>query len=189
MSNLEVTMPPVQAADLHLILFERSLHPELFQHYKQFRVEQGRYQATISLIGLSHVVSISYDGNTTTELVACDGELLPSRGVLTRFRLKGERDHDRKLPNGGHYLVSTQVETMDEALYKSVHNDLIRHATRRGWYQSFDNWSDGELAPFSHVEHEARDAEFHVYSFHAFPHERTIVKTQSIFELDGSDDE
>ena len=28
-----------------------------------------------------------------------------------------------------------------------------------------------------------RDAEFHVHAFHAYPHERTIVKTQSIIEL------
>ena len=42
---------------------------------------------------------------------------------------------------------------------------------------------EGELVPFSYIDHEARDREFHVHAFHAYPQERTLVKTQSIVEL------
>ena len=80
-------------------------------------------------------------------------------------------------------MLSSQIEAMDEPLYKSVHNDLVRHATKRGWIYTYDQWADGELAPFSYVDYEARDREFHVHAFHAFPGERMLVKTQSIFEL------
>lgn len=183
MSKIQITSPPVQAADLHLFVFDRALHPELFRHYGQYRVEQGRYQARLSVVGLSHVCNVTCGTRTITELVGKDSELLPTRGVLSRFRLKGERDHERKLSDGSVYMVSTQVETMDEALYKSVHQDLARHAARRGWYHKHEEWAEGELVPFTHLDHEARDGEFHVYAFHAFPHERTIVKTQSIFEM------
>ena len=174
-----------QAVDLHLFLFDRPLHPELFQHYASYRVTQGSYTADIWICGLSHVVSLTCANHTLVEVVAKDTEALPSRGVLTRFRLKGERDHERKSPNGWVYMVSSQVETMDEALYKSVHFDLQRHATRRGWYQSYPAWSDGDLVPFTHIDTEARDREFHVHAFHAFPQERTLVKTQSLIEIQG----
>ena len=183
MNKTQVTTPPLQAADLHLFLFDRPLHPELFRHYGQYRVEQGRYQANIWVVGLSHVCTVSCGNRAVTEFVGKDSDLLPARGVLSRFRLKGERDHERKLGEHGVYMVSTQVETMDEALYKSVHNDLFRHASRRGWFHRHEEWADGEMVPFTHLDHEARNGEFHVYAFHAFPHERTIVKTQSIFEM------
>ena len=39
------------------------------------------------------------------------------------------------------------------------------------------------MTPFSYVDHEARDSEFHVHAFHTYPQERTLVKTQSIIEL------
>lgn len=183
MSKIQISTPPVQAADLHLFVFDRALHPELFRHYGQYKVEQGRYQARLSVVGLSHICTVTCGNRTITELVGKDSELLPTRGVLSRFRLKGERDHERKLSDGSVYMVSTQVETMDDALYKSVHQDLARHATRRGWFHKHDEWADGDMVPFTHLDHEARDREFHVYAFHAFPHERTIVKTQSIFEM------
>jgi len=179
----EAVNPAVQAIDLHLFLYDRPVHPELFRHHRDFRVTQSRYHADVWIVGLSHVVTVTAGARSLTEVLAPDSELLPSRGVVSRFRLKGERDQERRLPDGWCHLVSSQVETMDEALYKSVHLDLLRHAIRRGWCHVYEELAEGELAPFSYIDHEARDAEFHVHAFHAFPQERTLVKTQSIFEL------
>ena len=181
--NLAANNLALQPVDLHLFAFDRPLHPELFRHYADFRVEQGRYHADIWIIGLAHVVTVATGAKSFTELLSRDSETIPTRGVITRFRLKGERDHDRRTPDGWGYMVSTQVETMDEALYKSVHYDLQRHAERRGWFYQYAGLSGGELKPFSYIDHEARDAELHVHAFHAYPAERTIVKTQSIVEL------
>ena len=64
--------------------------------------------------------------------------------------------------------------------------DLLRHAAKRGQFHVFEQWAESDLAPFSYIDHEARDSEFHVHAFHAFPAERTLVKTQSIFELPGA---
>ncbi len=183
MGNTEIGHSTMQAVELHLFVFERALHPELFQRFGSYRVAQGRYQAEIWITGLSHVVTVTCDQKTLTEYLGREAEILPTRGILTRFRLKGERDHERRTADGWGYMVSTQVETMDEALYKSVHHDLLRHTEKRGWFCAYEAWADGDLAPFTYLDHEARDREFHVHAFHAFPHERTIVKTQSIIEL------
>lgn len=178
----------LQSVDLNIFLFDRPLHPELFRHYADYRVKQTRYHADIWIVGLSHVVTVTAPTGIATELVAAESDVLPSRGVLSRFRLKGERDLEKE-SDAWHYMVSSQVETMDEPLYKSVHNDLISYATKRGWFQQYDQWADGEMAPFTYIDHEARDREFHVHAFHAFPQERTLVKTQTIFELKVTEDE
>lgn len=184
MNKTELGAGPILATDLNLLLYDRPLHPELFRIYSDHRVEQGKYHANIWIVGLGHLVTVTKNGRTLTELICRDSEVLPTRGVLTRFRLKGERDQDRRV-DGWCYMASTQIETMDEALYKSVHVDLIRHSAKRGWFYQYENWGDGELAPFSYIDHEARDSEFHIHAFHAFPAERTIVKTQTIFEIPG----
>jgi hypothetical protein len=185
MNKTEAEGLALQSGDLHLFVYDRPLHPELFRHFADFQVEQGRYRADIWVIGLSHVVTVTQGDHCLTELLARQSDMLPTRGVLSRFRLKGERDHERRTGEGWGYMVSTQIETMDEALYKSVHHDLLRHTEKRGWYVPYEAWSDGELVPFSYIDHEARDGEFHVHVFHAFPQERTLIKTQSIIELPG----
>jgi hypothetical protein len=181
--NAEPGSLALQTVDLHLFAFDRSLHPELFRHYADYRVEQVRYTADVWIVGLSHVVTVTAGQHSICELLARESDLIPTRGVITRFRLKGERDHERRTPDGWGYMISTQVETMDEALYKSVHSDLQRHGTQRGWFHQYDQWAEGELAPFTYIDHEARDREFHVHAYHAYPHENTLVKTQSIIEL------
>jgi hypothetical protein len=184
-SNAAVGGAVLQAADLHLFVFDRALHPELFQHFADYRVEQGRYVAEIWIIGLSHAITVTSGQRSLTELLARESDVLPTRGVLSRFRLKGERDHERKTPDGWGYMVSTQVEIMDEALYKSVHHDLLRHTEKRGWFQAYECWAEGDLTPFTYIDYEARDREFHVHAFHAYPQDRTLIKTQSIIELPG----
>lgn len=183
MNKTELDSLALQSVDLNLYVYDRPLHPELFRHYANYRVEQGRYYADIWIVGLSHVVTVTQGDRCITELLSRHSDVLPNRGILSRFRLKGERDHERKTPEGWTYMVSTQIETMDEALYKSVHHDLLRHTEKRGWYVPYEAWSDGELTPFTYLDHEARDSEFHVHAFHAYPQERTLIKTQSIIEL------
>lgn len=183
MNNVQLRSPVLQGVELHLFVFDRALHPELFQHFADYHVEQVRYHVDVWVIGLSHVITVTSGQRCLTELLARESDLLPSRGMLSRLRLKGERDHERKTADGWSYLVSTQVETMDRALYKSVHQDLVRHTEKRGWFYSYDAWSDGELRPFTYIDHEARDREFHVHVFHAYPQEQTLIKTQSIVEL------
>lgn len=190
----ELQTPPrgtiaCQASDLHLFLYDRPLHPELFPHYADYQVRQTRYQAQVWVTGLSHVVTITLGQRSVTEVVAPELEVLPSRGVVTRFRMKGERDLERTLPDEWQYMVSSQVEQMEEPLYKSVHTDLCRHAGKSGWLHQYEQWADGELTPFTYIDHEARDSEFHVHAFHAFPSEYTIVKTQTIFEIPRAQDD
>lgn len=184
-NNVEMSNLAVGALDLNLFLYDRPLHPELFRHHADFRVEQGRYRADIWVVGLSHVITVASGEKCLTEVLARQIDMLPSRGVLSRFRLKGERDHERKTSDGWSYMVSSQIETMDEALYKSVHHDLLRHTEKRGWYIPYEGWADSDLTPFTYIDHEARDTEFHVHAFHTYPHERTLIKTQSIIELPG----
>ena len=50
-------------------------------------------------------------------------------------------------------------------------------------YATFDEWGTEGLVPLTFIDHEAREREFHVHAFHVFPAERTILKTQSIFEV------
>ena len=179
----EVGNSALQAVDLHLFVYDRPLHPELFRHFANYRIEQGNYHVDIWVVGLSHVMTLTSGGHCLTELLSRESEVLPTRGVLTRFRLKGDRDHERETADGWSYMVSTQVEVMNEALYKSVRYDLLRHTEKRGWFHAYDAWADSELIPFTYIDHEARDREFHVHVFHACPLERTLVKTQSIIEL------
>lgn len=172
--------------ELHLHLYERALHPELFTIAQVKRIEQRLYRAEIWVMGLSHSVTVRFGDQDVTELVFESSELLPKNGLVTSFRFRGERDHAQTFDNGTRYILSTQVERMTANLFPSSHRDLVRYGKKRGLFEAFDEWESGGLAPFSFVDFEAREREFHVHAYHAFPDSLTLLKTQSIFEMDSA---
>ncbi len=169
--------------DLHFYLYERTLHPELFQIHKIARIQQRRYSAEIWALGLAHLVTIQFEKGYVTELVSPHTDLLPKAGLATSFRFRGERDHMQTLPSGLTYILSSQVERLAAQVFPSTHADLLRHAQRKGILVNFEEYESDGMAPFTYVDYESRDHEFHVYAFHSFPDDLTILKTQSIFEL------
>ena len=69
------------------------------------------------------------------------------------------------------------------AIFLSADESLARLGAQRGLFVPFPMWMANSLTPFTYIDYDARPAGLHVFTFHAFPGELTIVKTQSIFEL------
>lgn len=171
--------------ELQFCLYQRAIHPELFHIHLVKRIQQARYQAEIWIVGLTHVVTVQCGDQILTELIAEDTELLPKAGLATSFRFRGERDHSESFGDNLSYILSTQVERLTPQLFPATHRDYVHHAQSRELFVSFDEWAYEGLAPFSFIDYDARDHEFHVHSFHAYAEEQTLLKTQSIFEIGG----
>lgn len=169
--------------DLHFYLYERALHPELFHIHQVKHVEQRRYHAEMWIIGLAHVVTVNFGKQYITELIADASDLLPKTGLVTSFRFRGERDHSHNFEDNLRYILSSQVERLTPNLFPSSHRDLARYGKKRGIFQAFDDWESDGLSPFTFLDFEAREREFHVHAYHAFPEGQTLLKTQSIFEI------
>ena len=169
--------------ELLFCLYQRPIHPELFQIHRVKRIRQARYQAEIWVCSLAHVVTVQAGKQILTELITEENDLLPKNGLATSFRFRGERDHTQAFENGLKYILSTQVEKMTSQLFPATHRDYVHYAQNRGLYVPFEDRAQGGLTPFSFIDFDARDHEFHIHAFHAFPDEMTLLKTQSIFEV------
>ncbi len=169
--------------ELQFCLYQRPVHPEFFHIHRVKRVEQSRYQAEIWVVGLAHVVTVQSGDQILTELITEDPDALPKAGLATSFRFRGERDHTQSFAGGMGYILSTQVERMTPQLFPATHRDYVHYAQNRELFLSFNEWTHEGLAPFTFIDYDARDHEFHVHAFHAFPEELTLLKTQSIFEI------
>ncbi len=174
--------------DLQFFLYQRALHPELFRINQVKRVEQRLYTAEIWIVGLSHVVTVQHGKKCLTELITDDDEVLPKVGLATSFPFRGERDHTQSFGDDMRYILSSQVERMTPNLFPSSHRDLMKYAQKRGLFVPFDECESGGIAPFTFMDYEAREREFHVHAYHAFPESTTLLKTQSIFEVGPSRD-
>jgi Protein of unknown function DUF2617 len=180
--SVEVGQTQQSVEELHFSLYQRALHPELFKIDQVKRIEHRLYNVEIWITGLAHVVTVQFADQYLCEMIAPPSDLFPRVGLAHSFRFRGERDHMQTFPGGLRYILSTQVERMTPNLFPSTHRDLMRYSERRGMSVLFDENGHDDLVPLTLVDFEAREREFHVHAFHVFPAERTILKTQSIFE-------
>lgn len=173
----------VAVEELTFSLFQRPLHPELFQIYQQRQLKTDKYEAIIWVTGCTHVVSVFSGDVCLSEVVSAPGQMLPSRGLIERFQFRGPRTHKCTLSRGVSYMTDFQVEKMSPNLYQQSHKDLERFAGNRGIFVTFSDIQVGDLQPFCYVDFEARRTELHIHTFAAYPDQVTMIKTQSLFDF------
>jgi len=173
----------IAVRNLAFSLYQRPLHPELFNIFRKRQIKTDRYETIIWLTGCSHVVSVFMNDICLTELINVQNQMLPKRGLIERFGLQSRKNHKCTLSRHLSYMTEFQVEKMSAGLYRQSHSDLERFARNRGVFVAFPAVSVGGLEPFSYVDFEARQKELHIHAFHAYPDKITIVKTQSLFEF------
>jgi len=171
--------------ELTFSLFQRPVHPELFQIYAKRRIRNHNYEADIWVTGCTHVVSVYCGDACLTEVVSSPGQLLPTRGLIERFQFRGPRSHKCTLSRGISYMTDFQVEKMSPALYRQSHTDLRKFARNRGIFVKFPSLETSGLQPFCYIDFEARQTELHIHTFAAYPDQVTMIKTQSLFEFSG----
>ena len=168
---------------LRYYLYDRPLHPELFEIHHDHAIVKPAYESQIWVTGCAHVIGFFREGLSLVEVIADESAELPPRGRLVDLPFRGERDHERKKTGGIHSMMNFQVETMSPAVYSRTHHELARLGTQRGLFVPFPMWMSRSLTPFTYIDYTAKPNELHVFAFHAFPEDLTIIKIQSIFEL------
>jgi hypothetical protein len=169
---------------MNLVVYSRPLHPELFEIHREQRIDQAAYDAAIWITGCAHVVRFSVGPDTISEVMAESHDELPERGLVASFQCRGEKQHEYDNGHGLHYQMSLEVEAMSEKLYAKTQNDLELGSAKGGLLVQFPQWRVGDLTPFCYVDYHVTPMSLQVFAYHAFPDELTMVKTQSIFELE-----
>jgi len=173
----------VAVEELTFSLFQRSLHPELFQIYAKRQLKTDKYWADIWVTGCTHVVSVYSKDVCLSEVVSSPGQMLPQQGLIERFQFRGPRSHKYTLTQHVSYMTDFQVEKMSANLYRQSHLDLERFARNRGVFVKFPKLKIGGLQPFCYIDFEGRRTELHVHTFAAYPDQVTMIKTQSLFDF------
>jgi hypothetical protein len=163
-------------------LFARPLHPELFDTLAFRRVRRDGYVLTVRITPAGHVVTFDTDTAHLTEVTAARGQELPSSGYVIRHRFQGERSDAASPAAGVSYQMSSQVEVLPPELFLHVHEEILADGLRRGLLHHFAPNHRLALSPLGFVAVEAWKDCLSVATFHTFPDEFTVIKTQSLIE-------
>jgi hypothetical protein len=172
-----------RSGGLQLLLYQRTLHPELFRILANQQVERRAYEADIWIVDGGHVISFTAGKNTLTEVILLNGDPMTDRGLLQTIPCRGEKYHEMVAAPNIKYMISTQEEQLSQTLYDATRHEIATYAAKRELL-SADTPATGELgASLSVLDIERRSHELLVQSFHLFDETHLVIKTQSIIEV------
>jgi hypothetical protein len=181
-NSIVISVRP-KVAELVFQLYGRPLHPELFEVFCSQKVQRGDYEAKIDITSAGHVVTWRYAGLTLTEVATSAHHPLPERRRLLSYRLKGERSDRVECRGNVCYEVSFQLEPVEPEVFWTFQQELANDALRRGVFHQFDSSGRMALGAMSYINFETRNRSLLVQTFHTFPDDYAIVKSQSLFQL------
>ena len=171
-----------KVAELVFQLYGRVLHPELFEICATRSIDRGGYSATIAITGAGHLVTWRKDGLTLTEVATSLAQPLPQKRRLLSHRIAGERSDRMECRGGASYQTCFQLETVEQEVLWSFQQELVVEGAKRGLLHRFESGGRLALGAVSWIHVETRPRSLLVQTYHTFPDDLAIVKSQSLFE-------
>ena len=172
-----------RSGGLTLLLYQRTLHPELFKILASEQVSRRAYEADIWLVEGGHVVSFQAGKTTLVEVIVNTNEQLPDRNLIQSIQCRGEKYHEMNAGTNVKYMISTQEEQLTQTLYDATRHEISTYAAKRE-LMSAEGQLSGDAGGFlSVLDIERRSHELLVQSFHLFDENQMVIKTQAIIEV------
>lgn len=172
--------PPVE--DMVFQLYGRPLHPELFDVLAFRRIRQAGWSLNLWITTTGHMIAWQHQRTQLTELAA-GGEELPEWGQLLNHPLRGERCAILGGTPAANYQVSFQVENLPPDQFLTVHHEIRADAGKSGLMHAYATNRRWALTPVSAIHVESWPGCLSLATFHTFPDECAVVKTQSLIEF------
>src|SRR5881392_1932815 len=172
-----------RSGGLTLLLYQRTLHPELFKILGSEKVSRRAYEADIWLVEGGHVISLTAGKNTLTEVIVTSNDPLTDRGLLQTIPCRGEKYHEMTAGSNIKYMISTQEEQLSQTLYDATKHEIVSYAAKRELMTAETPARDENGAALGVLDIERRSHELLVQSFHLFDETQMVIKTQAIIEV------
>jgi hypothetical protein len=171
-----------RVCDLVFQLYGRPLHPELFDILAWRKIQREDYELTVRITRTGHVISWENRDVFLTEVAAAADQPLPQKRRLLSRRLRGEHNETLACAHGVSYQMSFQVEVLTPEIYLHVHDEILADGGKRGLLHNFQPHHRLALSPLGFITVETRAGCLFISTFHTFPEEHTVVKSQSLIE-------
>ncbi|MGB3087595.1 MAG: DUF2617 family protein [Phycisphaerae bacterium] len=166
--------------DLHLSVYLRPLHPEFFTIRARRAFKQATFEAEVWLLDTGHVISFIDGEQVVTEVVAPRDLRLPRRGLIREANVAGEREQRVEARGPIVYRTVYHVDAQDPATYRREVEELLAGAQQGHLF--VEGPRDLGRRVFSYALPELRVRSLLVHTWHGFPAESTILKTQTLIE-------
>ena len=167
-------------------VFAGTIHPDWFATRRHRRIARPTWFADLRIIDGGHVISWAAGPVRLTEVLCGPETPLPERGLLLQGPASRERSATFRRGGVVEYQTCFDAEQLEPQVFRHLCDELSLDASK-GLFHRFAPPSRLDPCSVSFIRVDARPTGLSVQTFHTFPDDRTIVRTQSLIELLGGE--
>jgi hypothetical protein len=168
-----------------ILLYQRALHPELFDIQERRNIVHGEYEVESWLVPGGHVIRFESGGQCITEAVSEQDLQLPQRGLMHTIPCLGEKEIEEAVNGTVRYVSSVQTELLSDNLFTATFNEMQEFARDSNAMQFIHETEDGRQN-LSLLDVQRYKREIHAQAYHLVSQSSFVLRTQSIFEIAGA---
>jgi len=163
--------------------FDRPLHPELFSPAITGRIKAGEFDLQLGICQGGHYLQASAQGKTMAEVTAPDSQILSIYGLQQTFFFSPDEELvvETEQPFGYHF--AGQIDIVDFPIFTRVQMELEMEASKAFLSYQFPATNRLLPGPLSLVQVEGNPQSLTINTFHTFPDDLVVLRTQSLLEL------
>ncbi len=169
-------------SQLAIRLYDRALHPELFEAVAQTRIARDGFEATLRICNAGHVLEVRQSTRQVTEIIGEASQALPARGRTHEYSLQSARDVDAVF-DGLVYCNSSHIEHLDPEVFEDVQTELLGDARHAVLAYEFPRWNRMQEPGLSVIQADANARCLLIQCFHTFPESDAVLRSQSLFQF------
>ena len=181
---MEVGSGRARVSDRTFQVYERALHPEWFSVRAHARHALGPWQADVRIVDGGHVVVFGSGGVRLTQVLRGPETHLPPAGLLLDSTIRQERTTVLRPGGVAVYQVCLEVERVDAEVFHHLCEEMTLDAGPGRLIYTYPGSDRMAPRPLSHLCVERLARGLSVQTFHSFPDERAVFRSQSLFEVD-----
>jgi hypothetical protein len=179
---MQVQFVRPSAFELAFRLYERAIHPELFDVYASARFSGRNWTANVRISAAGHIIEFRDAAQVVTEVTGPVSHSLPDRGLAVGHRLGGGKDWSFQLPRGLKADFSAHVEAVDAEVFRGLDQELCVDAREATLSYRFPGGHRLQPSPISVIQIETLPRGLLIHAYHTFPENFAVLRTQSLFE-------
>lgn len=170
-------------AELAFQVVQKPIHPEWFSVHAHRRFAKGDWEADVRIIDGGHAVIFRSGSIRLTEVLAAPEALPTASGLLFQSPIRRERSTAMRPSGLMDYQVCFEVERVDPEIFRHLCEEMTVDAARDRVFHRFEPSNRLAPAPLSHLRVDPLPRGLSIQTFHSFPDELAIVRSQSLYEL------
>ncbi len=178
----DVKVKPVIMGGHQIVLYSKALHPQHVEMHGRRTVHGRNYELEAWIMKGSHALRLGASGLCATELVCEFDRRIPTTGIVLMHVVTAEKDVEHRFTKHAvRYVSSIQLETLAPNLYYDAYDEYLRLAKDNGHLAHM--WQQPEGHGLSVLEIERESTLVTAMGYHLMPATGTVVRTQTMFEM------